>query len=813
MDRSNSKDSRDLAGSSSSSSGNALFDASQYEFFGQESVEEVELGGLDELNDLPRIGFSNDEYQLFEKDEGAGLGSLSDMDDLASTFFKLNKVVTGPRNPGVIGDRGSGSFSRESSSVSDWQQDGDFNSWLDQHMISTESEQEGKRWSSQPHLSSAHLAEVKPLYRTASYPQEQPHDVLFSSEPSLGPDSSFTSFPPPGGGSLQTHPHQLSRHLSIPSLNNGPQLPFSTPTISPLSNSNFNLAALSHAYSGNIAQFSPKGFPLKNQPQNRWISHAGILHGDNSNLMSNILQQQMPLQSSLLSSQSLPFQNQLQQQLRQQILLQQAQPSLAHLQALQSQFINTQLLSPHKPFFGIAGMREPRHKSSQRSKHRSSQQGSEISSQKSESVWAQFRSKYMTGEEIESVLKMQHSSGHSNDPYVNDYYRQARLAKKSTGSRLKFCPAHLRELPSRGRNSGELQNNSSADSFGKTSFSSLRKLRSLLDVDHSPIASGDSSEQCASDRSLVEEPMFAARIAIEDALGALLDVEDIDRILQFSPPQDGGVQLRRKRQILLEGLATSLQLVDPLGKSGHSGTLTSKDDIVFLRLISIPKGRKFLSKYLKLIFHGSELARIVCMAIFRHLRFLFGGMSSDPTAAEATNLLAKTVCSCISGMDLRALSACLVAVVCSSEQPPLRPIGSLAGDEASVILRCVLEKATSLLTDPHAAANCSNSNRALWQASFDEFFGLLTKYCLSKYDTMRQSICTQAPPSTSIMSPEIARAVSREMPVELLRASLPHTNEQQRKILLDFANRAKPATEINPRSGSSGHISSEFVRS
>ncbi|KAL9679714.1 hypothetical protein QQ045_017580 [Rhodiola kirilowii] len=114
MDRSNRKDSRDLAGSSSSSSGNALFDASQYEFFGQESVEEVELGGLDELNDLPRIGFSNDEYQLFEKDEGAGLGSLSDMDDLASTFFKLNKVVTGPRNPGVIGDRGSGSFSRES---------------------------------------------------------------------------------------------------------------------------------------------------------------------------------------------------------------------------------------------------------------------------------------------------------------------------------------------------------------------------------------------------------------------------------------------------------------------------------------------------------------------------------------------------------------------------------------------------------------------------------------------------------------------------------------------------------------------------
>ena len=30
------------------------------------------------------------------------------------SFVQLNKVVTGPRHPGVIGDRGSGSFSRES---------------------------------------------------------------------------------------------------------------------------------------------------------------------------------------------------------------------------------------------------------------------------------------------------------------------------------------------------------------------------------------------------------------------------------------------------------------------------------------------------------------------------------------------------------------------------------------------------------------------------------------------------------------------------------------------------------------------------
>jgi hypothetical protein len=90
----------------------ALFDASQYEFFGQ-SLEEVELGGLDDDGTV-RGHVDDEEYHLFDKREGAGLGSLSDMDDLATTFAKLNRNVTGPKHLGVIGDRGSGSFSRES---------------------------------------------------------------------------------------------------------------------------------------------------------------------------------------------------------------------------------------------------------------------------------------------------------------------------------------------------------------------------------------------------------------------------------------------------------------------------------------------------------------------------------------------------------------------------------------------------------------------------------------------------------------------------------------------------------------------------
>ena len=50
--------------------GNAFFDASQYAFFGQENMEEVELGGLeDEEDDTPVVGYGDDEYHLFDKEE------------------------------------------------------------------------------------------------------------------------------------------------------------------------------------------------------------------------------------------------------------------------------------------------------------------------------------------------------------------------------------------------------------------------------------------------------------------------------------------------------------------------------------------------------------------------------------------------------------------------------------------------------------------------------------------------------------------------------------------------------------------------
>ncbi|KAL0718984.1 hypothetical protein Bca4012_068307 [Brassica carinata] len=758
MERSDSRDFYNFVRASSDQN-SSLFDASQYDFFGK-NLDEMSLGGLDddEVIIAPVLGLAdadaNDEYHLFDKAEAAGLGSLSDMDDLATTFAKLNRVVTGPKHPGVIGDRGSGSFSRESSSATDWTHDTELTSWLD------ERDQEANRWSSQSQLSS----HSKPLYRTSSYPQQPPQLQHHNSEPIILPESTFTSFPPPGSRSQHTSP---GRNLHrAPSLPGGSQLNFMSP--SPLSSSSSNLSGLPHwpQCSGNLTRHASCGPTLGNMVQPRWLTDPGLLQGDHSSLLHSLAQQQQ--------LQQLPPRNDL---LAQHMMALQQRQSYAQLAALQPQLYSS--------------YPSPSRKSSHRSRKNKgiSQQASDAASQKSESG-LQFRSKYMTSEEIESILKMKHSNSHSNDPYVNDYYHQARLAKKSRAV-SHFYPSQLKDHQPRSRNSSEQQPQVHVDALGKITLPYIRRPRALLEVDSSPGSSDGSTG-----KHLEQEPLVAARVTIEDALGVLIDIVDIDRHLQSTRPQDGGAQVKRKRQILLEGLATALQLADPFSKTNQ----TTKDDVVFLRIATIPKGRKLLTKYIQLLVPGTEIARVVCMAIFRHLRFLFGGLPSDALAAETIANLAKAVTVCVQAMDLRALSACLAAVVCSSEQPPLRPIGSSAGDGASVVLISLLERAAEVVVAPRVVIH-----DGLWRASFDEFFNLLTKYCRSKYETIRSQNQGSAADVLEV-------AIKREMPAELLRASIRHTSDDQRNYLLNFGRKPSAIISESASHARGGQINSESVR-
>ncbi|KAL8267209.1 hypothetical protein R6Q59_004553 [Mikania micrantha] len=777
MERSGSKDLSSISGAMFPN--DKLFDASQYAFFGQDSLDKADYSCLEvEEEDKPLIKPGDDEYRLFDRDEVFGVRSLSDLDDLSTIFSKLNRTVSGPRHPGVIGDRGSGSgsISRGSSSASDWLQERELTDWLDQHISDTENYHGNRRWSSQPQLHS----DSKPLYRATSYPQEQ-HQ--FFSESILVPDPSLPSFPPISQTNLSS-PRQHSHLLNLPPTITNPQLSFLE------NNNNLQLSAALHGsrgYRGSGSHLIPPGLSRYSQPQNNWTDH--MLHVDHAGLLSNTFQQKL-LQNGSLSPHFM----------------------LQHHHSI-SPFSSLQVYPlPSRPLHLSTHKTKTAQKSgsSRQGSGRLSRQGSDGSNNKGDKFWVQFNSKYMNSEEIESILKIQHAATHSNDPYIDDYYHQARVAKSSSDSKPKtrFCPAHLKDSPSKSsRNSTDSKNNFNIDAYGRILLPFIRRPQPLLEVDPPAGTEGKSSE-----KPLEQEPMFAARITIEDCLCLLLDVDDIDRLLQFNQPQDSGDQMRQRRHILLEGLASSLQLVDPLGKKSNSIGLTPKDDIVFLRLASLPKGQKLVSKYLKLLPPNSELGRVVCMTIFRHLRFLFGGLPSDHEASLTVSGLAKTVSTCIGSMDLNSLSACLAAVVCSSEQPPLRPLGSPSGDGASVVLKAVLDRATQLLSNPQGLTDLRLQNPKLWQASFDAFFGLLTKYCLSKYDSLVQAMSTQAPPSTEMIVSEAAGAISREMPVELLRASLPHTDNNQRKMLIDFSQRSMQVTGLTPHRGTSGQANPESVR-
>nr|XP_043619574.1 protein PAT1 homolog [Erigeron canadensis] len=815
MERFGGGDTQQLASNPAGGAGE-LFDASQYAFFGNQVLEEVELGGLDddEEEDIPVTKFEEEEF-LLEPEEVVFPG----LDDLSSTFSKLNKDVTGS-SVGVFGDQGS----RENLSSAEWAHGGEYTNWPHQDVFDAESGLESNRWSNssfplqdpsmllhrtssypenhqqnlnrtssypeqfqQQNLNQHLIDESKNLHRTSSYPEQQQQHfnqhLHFSSEPVPVPKSSFISYPPPGGGgSPQPSPNQHLRHLNAPY---GHQIPQSFSNMSP----QLQMGGMPHPsqFGGNLPPFRP---PAPNRVPNQF-------GGNLPDLSNGMLQQQFAHNNGLMPSQLLP-----QQQSHQHRPPNQFQPPFGPLSGLQPPQLMNHHLSPPPPSMNNfellgAGSRDLRPKSMPKGRpgQRYFQSGFDTTG------WPQFKSKYMTADEIENILRMQLAATHSNDPYVDDYYHQACLANKSSGAKLRhhFCPTQLRECPSRARTANEPHAFLQVDALGRVSFSSIRRPRPLLEVDPPKSSGGGNSDQKMLDKPLEQEPMLAARVTIEDGICLLLDVDDIDRFLQFNQLQDGGGQLRQRRQVLLEGLATSLQLVDPLGKNGQTVQLSPKDDLVFLRLVSLPKGRKLLSSYLQHLSPASELTRIVCMAIFRHLRFLFGALPVDPGAVATTNNLVKTVSSSVHGMELRALGACLASVVCSAEHPPLRVVGSALGDGASVLLKSVLERGTKLLTDPQAASNCSMPNRDFWQASFDAFFGLLIKHCFSKYDTVVQSLLTQGggPSDMAVIGSEAAKAISREMPVDLLRACLPHINENQRKLLLDFAQRSMPVLGMN----------------
>ncbi|XP_002962712.2 protein PAT1 homolog [Selaginella moellendorffii] len=744
------------------------FDASQYAFFGRDVTQDVELGGLDDDDDED-IGhlheIEDDVYSSTASRAEIGAFDVSseveDVGELTSSFLKLNAIDSGDRFRSQLDEVGI-----TEKDVHDFPVDV---TWAG-------NEYERNQWAQSRQSSQQTIAELQQrteeLYqraRTSDSSQQTIDDLqqraeeiyqrIRSSSDSGQQQQQWWR----DGGSIQPPGYNLPKSHGWPG-----QAPASS--------------------SGPVVNSAFKSQQFTN-PQMAQAMMGPWLQSNVAPIPPGAVRHPLPQQNPLMPSQVV-----LQQYQRSQGYP--APPSFAQIQQQQQQQQQQAMsMSQKSDLAGLGDFRDPRG----RQQTPRGSPDSSYGSRKSLDSSPQMRSKYMTTDEIDTIVRIQWAATHGSDPYIDDYYHQAMQSKQAGGTphgRRHFAPSHLRELPSHARTAAEPHAFLQVDALGRIPFSSIRRPRPLLDVD-GVNSTGDrllSSDSASSQRRLEQEPMLAARIAVEDGLCLLLDVDDIDRMLAVSQHPDGGGQLRRRRQMLLEGLAASLQLVDPLApgsamrdSSGRFG-LAAKDDLVFLRLVSLPKGRKLLTRYLRLLVPGSELVRIVLMAVFRHLRFLFGGVQSDPSAAASSTGLANAVAATIKTMDLPSLSACLAAVVLASEPPPLRPVGSPSGDGATVALQAVLDRATSILTDRNVQYPLQNTS--VWQASFDAFFGLLSKYCTNKYESIMHSLLMASAGSSAAINAAAAAAMTREMPIELLRSSLPHTNENQRKRLLELAQRS-----------------------
>lgn len=78
--------------------GNAVFDASQYAFFGKDVLEEVELGGLeDEEDELPPAEYDDEEEIFFGREEVTYFSLLINLSHWCENLF--NKFVIHYRKP------------------------------------------------------------------------------------------------------------------------------------------------------------------------------------------------------------------------------------------------------------------------------------------------------------------------------------------------------------------------------------------------------------------------------------------------------------------------------------------------------------------------------------------------------------------------------------------------------------------------------------------------------------------------------------------------------------------------------------------
>ncbi|KAL0039498.1 hypothetical protein WJX79_010600 [Trebouxia sp. C0005] len=399
-------------------------------------------------------------------------------------------------------------------------------------------------------------------------------------------------------------------------------------------------------------------------------------------------------------------------------------------------------------------------------------------------------SHYMDPEEIDSILRIQWKCLHGGSPYVEDYYYLAYLDKhKQRHSRL-FAPNELRELAPTERTGSDSVSYVKLEGLGKIPFSNIRRPKPLMDVEPAPAPTKpeqgggeEDGEPSKPLRPLEQEPLLAARIMIEDCMCLLLDVDDIDRMfIMAGGYREDEMQLQQRRSLLMEGFAASLRLPDTsmLSTAQPSPASDSKlesSDGVFLRLMALPKGRVMLARALRLL-HPSPQAEArsigvgpvrspplrLAWALLRNLRVLFtlGGLRAAPGAASKL------------GDDKAALERQELERLLPLSHPRASP-GSQSPEWVADLLVAVLQRAGELGLNQMAVVatdGLSGAEGLAWRASFNAFFQVISGHMAALAELYKHA--------TAQGIHEAADYTRGIVPVNVIRATLPHANEAQR---------------------------------
>lgn len=351
----------------------------------------------------------------------------------------------------------------------------------------------------------------------------------------------------------------------------------------------------------------------------------------------------------------------------------------------------------------------------------------------------QYESKCMSRDEIDTILRIQWRSLHNGPPYQEDYYFQAFINKHGGGRNARwFAPESIRQLAPSERCAAEATTFLSVDGLGRIPFSNVRRPRPLMDLaSASPNqgAEGDGGSDseavrgALTRRPLEQEPALAARIMIEDCLALLLDVQDIDCVFAASPggAPEGEAALRRRRALLMDGLAASLRLQQPpylsaaadaainassnqqpQGDDSEGGEgkahCHSAHDGVLQRLLSLRKGRDLLARSLALsvppqgahVDRGASWVAVqspaLVFGLLRNLRAVFrkqpasgqgesrGQSQLDDVAVGAR--VAVAALEVVRHLESPAALAAALAAIVDGDLPPQHTIAACASSRA-----------------------------------------------------------------------------------------------------------------------------------